>query len=905
MKLPARWNELSPLFDELIELDRSDRDARLCRLHEHDRELADELASILNAAAQADKSGFLSHRPPLDAAATPGLIGKKIGPYIIEAELGEGGAGSVWKARRADGRFDGVVAVKLLHLSLLGRTGAARFHREGAILSRLTHPNIARMLDAGVTPEGQPYLVLEYVDGMPIDEHCDLNRLDIDKRLKLLSDVMASVMQAHGQLIVHRDIKPNNILVTSDGAVKLLDFGIAKLLQDDGDEVALTVDGQRAMTPRYAAPEQFEGAPLTTATDVYALGVLMYRLLVGRYPTALDGANTTEVIQGALTTEPARLASALNRVEPAATDSADEIAAKRGTSIKKLRRQLRGDLDAIVSQALRKLPDDRYESVSAFAADIRRYLRHLPVAARHASSGYRIDKFLQRNKGAALASGLVVASVIAGLFGTVTQARRAERARDIALHQLKSAESNREFIQFLLSEGSGDKPFAPDLLARGERLIEREFAADPEEHARLQLLLAGLYGEAMVQTKAESLLRQAQANARVVEDVSLKMQIRCQLALQLADNGRAEQSRQMFDQAVAVLRTSTDADPSTLAACLYGRSETNMVMSNLQAALADVQEALRTLGTPRPDQRTEGIRMRSTLASIQAKLGQSAAAAQQFRQGLSDLESMGRGETETANTLYNNLGVLLNNAGRPIEAAQAYLKAMLVMRRVGHPDPITEGNYARVLIDLGRPREAIHLTDDALASLAQMSNREVGATISFFGAPAWCAIGDMARCGSLIKQAQDVFASAPPHDRGAVGALAMRAAQLDEQRGNIRAARDEMRHAVADFEGIHHRNLMKALALLARLDLEMGDFHEAQQNSERAVTLARSRMEGFEHTAWVGSALLSKGLVQHAQGDDRAARGTLKSALAELSDAAGGDAPETVEARRALDLANR
>ncbi len=439
MKLPTRWNELSPLFDELIELDRSERDARLRSMHRHDSELADELASILHAASQADESGFLLHRPPLDAAVVPGLIGKKIGPYIIEAELGEGGTGSVWKARRADGRFDGVVAVKLLHLSLLGRTGAARFHREGAILSRLTHPNVARMLDAGVTPEGQPYLVLEYVDGRPIDEHCDLHRLDIDRRLRLLSDVMASVKQAHGQLIVHRDIKPSNILVTADGVVKLLDFGIAKLLQDGMDEVALTADGHRALTPRYAAPEQFEGAPLTTATDVYALGVLMYRLLVGRYPTALEGASTTEVIQGALTIEPTRLASALNRAEPAGSADADEIAGKRGTSIERLRRQVRGDLDAIVSRALRKLPADRYESVSAFASDIDRYLRHLPVAARPASTRYRLGKFMRRNKCAMPASALILASVVAGLIGTVTQARRAERERDKALHEHRQA----------------------------------------------------------------------------------------------------------------------------------------------------------------------------------------------------------------------------------------------------------------------------------------------------------------------------------------------------------------------------------------------------------------------------------------------------------------------------------
>jgi eukaryotic-like serine/threonine-protein kinase len=902
MKLPTRWKELSPLFDELIELEHPARDARLQDLREQDLELADELASMLRIAIRADEDGFLAHRRPVDATAGLGLMGKKIGAHVIEGELGEGGHGSVWRARRADGRFDGVVAIKLLHLSLLGPTGAARFQREGALLSRLTHPNIARLLDAGVTPEGQPYLVLEYVDGTPIDQHCDQQRLDIDKRLRLLREVMDSVMHAHGQLIVHRDIKPNNILVTAEGQVKLLDFGIAKLLDDDREDAALTIDGQRVLTPRYAAPEQLEGAPLTTATDVYALGVLMYRLLTGRHPTALDTASTPEVIQGALTTEPVRLSSVLQRTEPAAADNAEEIAAKRGTTAKGLRRQLRGDLDAIVSRALRKLPAERYQSVADFASDIDRYLRDLPVSAHYPSAGYRLGKFLRRNRGGVIASALVIASIVAGLVGTMTQAHRAERERDSALHQLKSAEASGEFIQFLMSEGSGDRPVAPELLGRAEQLIESEFAKDPEQQARLQLLLAGLYGEATLQIKAENLLLRAQQNARGLADVNLNAQIQCQLALQLADNGRGDQSRRMLDAAIETLQASSLTDPARLATCFFERSEINRFFGDLQAALADAKRALSTLGEPRPDQRTDAIKFQTQVASMEAKLGQSAAAARQYQRALDDLDAMGRGQTEMATTENNNFGVLLNNAGRPLEAAKAFKKATEVARQVGHADPIAEGNYARVLIDLGQPREAMRLTEDALASLTGVANREIGATMSFFGAPAWCAVGDLARCESLIRHAQEVFASTPPHDKAVPGALLMRAAQLDAQKGDLRAARDEMRRAVADFEVLRHRNLMKALALLARLDLKMGEMHDAQAHAAQAVTLARSRMEGFEHTAWVGSALLSQGLVQQALGDDAAARRTLGSALAELRDAAGDDAPETVEARKALAL---
>jgi serine/threonine-protein kinase len=341
--------------------------------------LARELAAMLGTAEHVDECGFLSQRPRLDAAVAAGLQGKRIGPYLIEAELGHGGGGSVWKARRIDAGSDGCVAIKLLHMSLLGPRGLARFQREGAMLSRLSHPDIVRLLDTGVTPEGQPYLVLEHVDGLPIDKYCDLNRVSLRGRLRLLHDVMDSVVHAHAQQIVHRDIKPSNILVTPQGRVKLLDFGIARMLGPAPEDTLLAMDGQRVLTPRYAAPEQLEGAPPTAGTDVYSLGVLMYRLLIGRYPTSADGASAAEVITGTLTVEPARLATALERVPAATAGDVRQIAASRNTTVKGLKRMVRGDLDAIVGRALRKAPGQRYGSVAAFAADITRYADGQPV----------------------------------------------------------------------------------------------------------------------------------------------------------------------------------------------------------------------------------------------------------------------------------------------------------------------------------------------------------------------------------------------------------------------------------------------------------------------------------------------------------------------------------------------
>ncbi len=372
---------MSPLFDELIELDDAARASRLRELDRTDPDLAQQLTAVLETAQFAKTHRFLALGPQLDALAELGLRGRRIGPYVIEDELGQGGSGSVWKARRTGRRPEGFVALKLLHRSLLGPSGVARFRRESALLSRLSHPDIVRLLDTGLTPEGQPFLVLEYVDGKPIDQHCDLHRVGVRGRLTLLHQVMDSVGHAHARHIVHRDIKPSNILVTPAGRVKLLDFGIAKLLEGGPDSTLITVEGLRNLTPRYAAPEQLEGEPVSAATDVYALGVLMYRLLVDSYPTSADAASAAEVITGTLTAEPATLGSALERLSPRAGRNAQQVAASRGTTVQGLKRALGSDLDAIVSRALRKLPSQRYASVTAFAADIARCLDRQSIAS--------------------------------------------------------------------------------------------------------------------------------------------------------------------------------------------------------------------------------------------------------------------------------------------------------------------------------------------------------------------------------------------------------------------------------------------------------------------------------------------------------------------------------------------
>ena len=288
---PERWRILSPYLDEALDLEAERRPAWLAGISARDAALAADLRTILARQQALHDSGFLE-RAVIDPqlALMSSLAGQVVGSYRLVSAIGQGGSGSVWLAERCDGRFQGRAAVKLLNIALLPRAGEERFKREGTILARLRHPRIAHLIDAGLSPAGQPYLVLEYVDGVAVDRYCEEHALGVEARVRLFLDVLDAVAHAHANLIVHRDIKPANVLVSSDGQVKLLDFGIAKLVEGDAlgapvQSSTITRDGGVALTPQYAAPEQLSGAPVTTATDVYALGVLLYLLLTGQHPS--------------------------------------------------------------------------------------------------------------------------------------------------------------------------------------------------------------------------------------------------------------------------------------------------------------------------------------------------------------------------------------------------------------------------------------------------------------------------------------------------------------------------------------------------------------------------------------------------------------------------------------------
>jgi non-specific serine/threonine protein kinase/serine/threonine-protein kinase len=400
---PERWREAQRLFHEARERPAAERAAFLAGAAGGDSELESEVASLL--AADADSEEFLE-------APAPGALRTRVGPWQILGEIAHGGMGTVYLGERADGPFRKRVAVKVVRRGMDTEAVLKRFRQERQILAGLEHPNIARLLDGGNTDDGLPYLVMEYVEGEPLTAWCERRGLDVPARLALFRTVCAAVQFAHQNLVVHRDLKPGNIYVTADGMPKLLDFGVAKVLNADlaGGTRDRTVAGGGAFTPEYASPEQIRGERITTASDVWALGVLLYEILAGVRPFARAGSEPGEIAKAVLETEPERPSAAAAR-------------AGRG---ERARRRLEGDLDTIVLKALRKEPERRYPSAEQLAEDLRRHLDGVPVRARRDTFAYRSGKFLARHRAAAAAAGLVVLALVGGIVATARQARIAE-----------------------------------------------------------------------------------------------------------------------------------------------------------------------------------------------------------------------------------------------------------------------------------------------------------------------------------------------------------------------------------------------------------------------------------------------------------------------------------------------
>jgi eukaryotic-like serine/threonine-protein kinase len=394
----GRWQEIKDLFGEALELDAAGRAALLDQACEGDQSLRREVESLLAASESAADQAE-------PAPAPDRMIGRRLGAYEILKLIGSGGMAAVYLAIRADDQYRKRVAIKIIHPGLEKEAVCRRFRNERQTLATLDHPNIVKLLDGGSTEEGLPYLVMDYVEGRPIDDYCDRHKLSIEGRLRLFLTICGAVEHAHHNLIIHRDLKPGNILVTAEGIPKLLDFGIAKLLNPaySAENMLLTQTGMHHMTPAYASPEQVRGDTITGASDIYSLGVVLYELLTGHRPYRLKYHTPMEMERVVCETEPEKPSTAVSRVEtipgsdgPTTTITPEQVSRTREGDPEKLCRRLRGDLDNIVLTALQKEPQRRYPSVAEFSRDIQRHLDQLPVKARPATLVYRTSKFIRR-----------------------------------------------------------------------------------------------------------------------------------------------------------------------------------------------------------------------------------------------------------------------------------------------------------------------------------------------------------------------------------------------------------------------------------------------------------------------------------------------------------------------------
>ncbi len=449
--IPERWNEIKEKLHIALELGHAERSSYLAEIGTGDPDLQQELESLIASHEQAGTE-FMSPLAP-ESVVLPeipiqrqSLIGRRLGQYQILELIGSGGMGEVYRATRIDEQYHKQVAIKLVRAGQDTDFIVSRFRNERQILASLDHPNIARLLDGGTTEEGVPYFVMELIEGQPITDYCDSRDLPIAERLKLFSAVCSAVQFAHQRLIVHRDLKPNNILVTSEGTPKLLDFGIAKILDTDSGtgqpEPTLTIF--RALTPGYASPEQVKGEPITTSSDVYSLGVVLYELLTGHHPYSAPGYTPQQIAKAVCEAEPEKPSTVVRRTEGSRSEDSQTRVRSAATPVAEhagLSKRLSGDLDNIVLMALRKEPERRYPSVDKFAEDLRRHLENLPVFARRDTTRYRISKFVARHKAGVAATAAALVILVIGIVATLRQAHIAREQALIARSERARAEA--------------------------------------------------------------------------------------------------------------------------------------------------------------------------------------------------------------------------------------------------------------------------------------------------------------------------------------------------------------------------------------------------------------------------------------------------------------------------------
>jgi serine/threonine-protein kinase len=722
----AQIAALSTLLDEALDLPQDRRGVWLENLAEPYAHIREILRGLLLADPGCETSDFLSTLPGLvsyleaadSAEAAPHLHARGVvGAYELIREIGRGGMGTVWLANRRDKLINRPVALKLPHLIADDRASAERFTRERDILAALTHPNIARLYDAGVTELDQPFLAMEYVQGVPLLEHCDERRLPVIERLRLFIQIVAAVQYAHSQLVIHRDIKPSNILVTAESRICLLDFGIAKLIADDP-----AVPGQvtqlagNAFTLSYASPEQIAGKTLSTASDIYSLGVVLYELLTGMLPYKSKRDSRAALEEAILTADP---------VKPSQAASNGQSAFNRGSNTGKLTQLLRRDLDTIVLKALRKSPADRYQTAQAFADDIERYLTKRPISARPDSALYRAGKFIQRNKAFASASAAALMAVAVGITVIVWQAHvaqsqrvRAERVKDFVVSVFQGQDP--------YLSGSGVTRTPQQLVAEAAKRLDTELGQDADLHAELLDDLGDIATDLDDLTDATALLERAikERTERFGSDSLPVAQSLTKKGAALYRLGRYAEAEGTDRRALAILQTHTDADALEIA-----RAERQLggVISQAKGSTSEsdslLQHALHTFEQRLGPENVQSLRTLLTIAEQHQRARDLSHAEPEIREVIRRCEHRSGPQTPILGYALMVLGDIDLQAHRFNEALDAYSRALGILRVELGPK---HSYVANVLVHTAFAQKGLRRFDDALRTymLAEAASPE-------------------------------------------------------------------------------------------------------------------------------------------------------------------------------------
>lgn len=818
-----QWHSFSDYLDRALELSESECASWLVALAATHPDIAAEIERALSVRGRKEYDEFLSDLPYAGASIDGAtLVGRSVGPYVIESEIGRGGMGSVWRARRADGRFEGTVAIKFVHTHWLGRAGEERFRSEGRMLARLDHPNIARLIDAGVVDDSQPYLVLEYVKGEPIDAYCDRLQLGVEARVALFQSVLAAVGHAHSHLVIHRDLKPANVLVTREGTVKLLDFGIAKLLTEDG-ATALTQTSAQALTPQFAAPEQLLGRPVTTATDVYALGLVLYVLLAGVHPMGSGARSTLELIDAVVKEEPPR----------PSTVASGAIS---------WRRAFEGDLDNILGKALKKDPAERYDSVGAFAEDLRRFLSHEPISARPDTVPYRVAKFVRRNRGSVVAGLLVAIGLVGTSAFALTQMHAARAQRDRALEEAKRANAQADLTQYILDDKLSR--LSPDAerqrLDRARQFLAARFRNDPLLAARLLIDVSGRYIDIGDYRTAADVVVEAQTIGHRFDDPDILGQLACIRTEDLAIARDFKAARTQLALGLVQMQRLNPVPIGTEAECALAESFVVQADGDFDLAIDHLRRTVADLDRAGMHGASRYLATSNDLARALLMAGRYHEAWEVGSRNVALVSEMGRADTNAYLVYVNNACVGLRYGGQPNRAV-AYIDASTAKVRhdAGYADmgASTESCWALSRLDRGEPQQA----EPAILEAASKAER-----------------GGITNQAALLRASAVTAALA----RGDLATAEVRWAQL---------LPDEEQRLAANEKGIE---VVRLLLVNARLDIARHRFDEALKSLDRAAALIASRQQptnpdARELEVLRSSALMAKQLyadaAQHAQ----------------------------------------